>query len=164
MIWAMAGKEDMNTRKNRREHPEKAHEEIITTHINADFDALASMIAASKLYPSAILVFPGSQEKNLRNFFLHTTSYLFNFAKIKQIDFDHVKRLILVDTRQRSRIGKFADLVEKNGVEVHIYDHHPDSEDDIRGDLEVLKKTGSNTALLVSLIKERGISVTPDEG
>jgi tRNA nucleotidyltransferase (CCA-adding enzyme) len=163
MIWAMAGKEDMNTRKNRREHPEKAHEEIITTHINADFDALASMIAASKLYPSAILVFPGSQEKNLRNFFLHTTSYLFNFAKIKQIDFDHVKRLILVDTRQRSRIGKFADLVEKNGVEVHIYDHHPDSEDDIRGDLEVLKKTGSNTALLVSLIKERGISVTPDE-
>ena len=51
------------------EHPatEKVHEEIITTHMNADFDALASMIAAQKLYPEATLVFPGSQEKNLRN-------------------------------------------------------------------------------------------------
>lgn len=78
---------------------EKPHEEIITTHMNADFDALASMIAAQKLYPGAILVFPGSQEKNLRNFFLHSTSYLFNFTKLKQVDFDRVKRLILVDTR-----------------------------------------------------------------
>ncbi|MFH1124403.1 MAG: hypothetical protein V1758_12160, partial [Pseudomonadota bacterium] len=55
----------------------KAHEEIITTHMNADFDALASMIAAKRLYPEATLVFPGSQERNLRNFFLHSTSYIF---------------------------------------------------------------------------------------
>ncbi len=37
--------------------------ELITTHINADFDALASMIAASKLYPDAVMVFSGAQEK-----------------------------------------------------------------------------------------------------
>ncbi|MBW2556957.1 MAG: hypothetical protein JRE07_08675, partial [Deltaproteobacteria bacterium] len=46
----------------------KAHQKndltIITTHINADFDALASMLAAQKLYPDSIAVFPGSQEKN----------------------------------------------------------------------------------------------------
>ena len=40
---------------------------IITTHVNADFDALASMLAAQKLYPDALVVFPGSQEKNLKN-------------------------------------------------------------------------------------------------
>ena len=108
-----------------------APEEVITTHINADFDALASLIAASKLYPGATLVFPGAQEKNLRNFFLHTASYLFNFAKIKQIDLDQIKSLILVDTRQKGRIGKFAELVDKKDVEIHIYDHHPDSKDDI---------------------------------
>ena len=39
---------------------------IITTHVNADFDALASMLAAQKLYPESIVVFPGSNEKNLR--------------------------------------------------------------------------------------------------
>jgi len=148
---------------NKRKHAEKIHEEIITTHINADFDALASMIAASKLYPEAALVFPGSQEKNLRNFFLDSTSYLFNFAKIKQIDFDRIKRLILVDTRQKSRIGKFAKLIGRQGVEIHIYDHHPDSKDDIRGDVEIISKTGSATAILTRLIREKGIPVSPDE-
>jgi len=46
--------------------------QVITTHINADFDGLASMIAARKLYPEAIMAFPGSQEKNLRDFINET--------------------------------------------------------------------------------------------
>ncbi|MBN1102156.1 MAG: CBS domain-containing protein [Deltaproteobacteria bacterium] len=142
---------------------EEPHEEIITTHVNADFDALSSMIAAKKLYPQATLAFPGSQEKNLRNFFLYSTSYLFNFTKIKQIDFPSVKRLILVDTRQKSRIGKFADLVDREGVEIHIYDHHHDSDEDIHGDLEVIREVGSTTAILTDILRERGIPVTPDE-
>ena len=148
---------------NNKKHSKPIYEEVITTHINADFDALASLIAARKLYPKAALVFSGSQEKNLRNFFLHSTSYLFNFAKPKQIDFSRIKRLILVDTRQKSRIGKFAELVDKKGVEIHIYDHHPDSEDDIHGDMENIKKIGSNTALLTNLIREKNISISPDE-
>ena len=141
----------------------KIQGQIITTHVNADFDALASMIAASKLYPGATLVFPGSQEKNLRNFFLHSTSYLYNFAKIKQIDFERVKRMIIVDTRQKSRIGKFAELADKKDVEIHIYDHHPPSEDDIRGDVEILCNNGSNTSMLVERIREKGIPISADD-
>ena len=45
---------------------------IISCHVNADFDALASMLAAQKLYPEAKLVFPGSQEKNVRRFLNET--------------------------------------------------------------------------------------------
>ncbi len=157
----MATKNIKTSKKRKQE--QNIHEEVITTHINADFDALASMIAAGKLYPRAVLVFPGSQEKNLRNFFLHSTSYLFNFIKIKQIDLDHVKRLILVDTRQKSRIGKFAKLAGRNSVEIHIYDHHPDSPDDIHGQVEVIRKVGSATAILTSLIREKKISLSPDE-
>jgi tRNA nucleotidyltransferase (CCA-adding enzyme) len=33
--------------------------EIITTHLEADFDGIASMVAAHKLYPEAQLVLPG---------------------------------------------------------------------------------------------------------
>ena len=157
----MGKKED--TKQGKEGHPESVHEEVITTHVNADFDALASMIAAGKLYPEAALVFPGSQEKNLRNFFLHSTSYIFNFTKIKNIDFDQIKRLILVDTRQKSRIGKFAELTEKKGVEIHIYDHHPDSGEDAHGHVEIIRKIGSTTALLTNLIREKGISVSADE-
>jgi len=154
-------RQNKNNKQSKRH--KKVYEDVITTHINADFDALASMIAASKLYPGASLVFPGSQEKNLRNFFLYSTSYLFNFAKIKQIDFDRVKRLIVVDTRQRSRIGKFAEIADKKDVEIHIYDHHPASKDDIHGDVEILCNSGSTTTLLTGLIREKGISITPEE-
>jgi tRNA nucleotidyltransferase (CCA-adding enzyme) len=50
-----------------KEIKDSKHKEmsVITTHVNADFDALASMLAAQKLYPDALVVFPGSQEKNL---------------------------------------------------------------------------------------------------
>ncbi|MCP4667054.1 MAG: CBS domain-containing protein [Deltaproteobacteria bacterium] len=157
----------MVERKKQSHRKEKAlkkrHEEVITTHINADFDALASMIAAGRLYPEASMVFSGSQEKNLRNFFLHSTSYLFNFVKIRDLDFGRIKRLILVDTRQRSRIGKFAELIDRKDVEIHVYDHHPPSEEDVRGKVEVICKTGSTTALLTRLIREKNISISPDE-
>jgi tRNA nucleotidyltransferase (CCA-adding enzyme) len=157
----MAETEKMGNRG--KKGPQDIHEEVITTHINADFDALSSMLAASKLYPDATLVFPGSQEKNLRNFFINSVSYLFNFAKVRQVDLDHIKRLILVDTRQKSRIGKFARLADHKDVEIHIYDHHPDSSDDIRGDVEVIRRTGSATAILTRLLREKEIPVTPDE-
>ncbi|RLC28416.1 MAG: hypothetical protein DRH32_09140, partial [Deltaproteobacteria bacterium] len=67
--------------------PDNQNLTVITTHINADFDALASMLAAHKLYPGSLVVFPGSQEKNLRNFFISSMVYLFNMANLKDIDF-----------------------------------------------------------------------------
>ena len=79
--------------------------DVITTHVNADFDAVASMLAAKKLYPNAKLAFPGSQEKGLRDFFLQSTIYVLQTERIKKIDFDKVTRLILVDIRQQDRIG-----------------------------------------------------------
>lgn len=153
----------MESTKKQQAPQTTEHEEIITTHMNADFDALASMIAARKLYPASTLVFAGSQEKNLKNFFLHSASYLFNFTKLKQIDLSSVRRLILVDTRQRSRIGKLAELVDNKNVEIHIYDHHHDSEDDIHGDTEVIRQVGSTTTILTEILKEKSISLSPDE-
>jgi tRNA nucleotidyltransferase (CCA-adding enzyme) len=143
--------------------PAKSREEIITTHMNADFDALASMIAAKKLYPEATLVFAGSQEKNLRNFFLHSTSYLFDLTKLKHVDLNAIRRLILVDTRQRSRIGKLAELVDNKDVEIHIYDHHSDSEEDVHGRVEVIKQVGATTTILTEIITKRGIPISADE-
>ena len=37
--------------------------ELIATHLNADFDGLASMVAARKLYPGAMLVLPGGAQE-----------------------------------------------------------------------------------------------------
>ena len=69
---------------------------VITTHVNADFDCLASMAAAHKLYPDAILAFPGSQEKNVRNF-LEKTGYLLPIRKFKNLDPAMVTKLVIVE-------------------------------------------------------------------
>jgi tRNA nucleotidyltransferase (CCA-adding enzyme) len=136
---------------------------IITTHINADFDALASMLAAQKLYPDALIVFPGSQEKNLRNFFIQSMVYLFNLADIKDIDFKRVKRLVIVDTRQASRIGPLSALLERPGIEIHSYDHHPIKPDDIRGQLEIHALTGATVTILSEIIRKQKIPLTSEE-
>jgi tRNA nucleotidyltransferase (CCA-adding enzyme) len=137
--------------------------EVITTHINADFDAMGSMIAARKLYPDALLVFPGSQERTLREFFIKSTVYIYGFKRLRDIDVKKVSRLILVDTRQSSRIGKFVDILNKPGLEIHVYDHHPDAEDDVRANLSVVKHYGSTVTLFTRLFIERGIEVTSEE-
>src|SRR3972149_9186857 len=137
--------------------------EIITTHLNADFDGLASMLAAKKLYPGGVLVFPGSQERSLRDFFVHSTLYALEVERIKNIDLQKVTRLILVDTRQMSRIGKFSEIVGKPGLDIHIYDHHPPSLDDVQGSLEVIAEAGANVTLLIKILEEKGIAITPDE-
>lgn len=137
--------------------------EVITTHLNTDFDGLASMLAAKKLYPDAWLVFPGSQEQNLRNFFLQSTMYLYNFTRIKQVPLERIRRLILVDTRQKDRIGRFADILDRPGLEIHIYDHHPSAEGDIQGQVEYIRPVGANMTVMAGLLKEKQIPLTPDE-
>lgn len=137
--------------------------EIITTHTNADFDALASMVAAKKLYPEAVPVFPGSQDKSIRDFLLKSTLYLFEIEKSTKIRLEEVTRLILVDIRQAKRIGRFAKLYKRKGVDIHIYDHHPISGDNIHGDVEVIKPYGSTTAILCEILKARNIRLTPEE-
>lgn len=136
---------------------------VITTHVNADFDAFASMLAAQKLYPGALVVFPGSQEKNLRDFFVKSMVYLYNMVKIRDVDLDAVERLVLVDTRQASRIGKFADIVQRPDLEIHIYDHHPAMPDDLSGAVEVTQITGATVTILTKILQEKQVAVTPEE-
>ncbi len=137
--------------------------DVITTHVNADFDTIASMLAARKLYPEAVLVLPGSKEESVKGFLLQSALYALEMKKAREIDLSRVTRLILVDIRNSTRIGPFRKLLKKPGVEVHIYDHHPEEDADIRGHLEVIRKAGSTTTILVKILMEREIPVTPDE-
>ena len=149
----------------RKDTPEKQSKglTVITTHINADFDAFASMLAAKKLYPDALVVFPGSQERNLRDFFVKSMVYMYNIVKIKDIELKAVDRLVLVDTRQASRIGKFAGIVNRPGLEIHVYDHHPSMPDDLSGSLEVTEMTGATVTIMTKILREKEIVITPEE-
>ena len=137
--------------------------DIITTHINADFDCLGAMIAARQLYPDAELVFAGAQEKSLREFFLRSTVYAYDFKRLKDIDLDAVTRLILVDVRQSDRIGPFGAVARRRGVEVHIFDHHPTGQADLKGTLEVIEPVGATVTVFCEIFRARGIEPSPDE-
>lgn len=137
--------------------------EIITTHINADFDGLASMVAAKKLYPKASLVFSGSAERPLRDFLSQDLRNLYGFKKIKHIDLTSVTRLIVVDTRLASRLGPLQECLQNPEIEIHLYDHHPDTPDDMQGDVEHVAQIGSTTALFVGLLRKQGITIFPNE-
>ena len=137
--------------------------DVITAHVGADFDAFASMLAAKKLYPDALIAFPGSPEKGLRDFFVVSALYAMDITPATEIDLDQVTRLIIVDTRQRDRIGVFEKVLDNPKVQVIIYDHHPASPKDIKSEQVHVAKTGACTTLMVELLKEKGISLTPDE-
>lgn len=136
---------------------------IITAHANADFDALAAMIAASNLYENAVLIFPGSQEKNLRNFYIQSTTYLFNFKAFKDIDHSEVELLVVVDTRQKSRLTHVEPLLTKPGIIIHVYDHHPDTEEDLRADFSKVLPWGSTTTIIVHELMARNIVPSVEE-
>ncbi|MCL2789804.1 MAG: CBS domain-containing protein [Desulfobulbus sp.] len=137
--------------------------DIITTHIGADFDSLAAMVAAKRLYPAAELVFPGSQEKSVRDYLAQEFRNIYEFKKIKHINLTKVRRLIVVDTRQAVRIGNLAECLNNPGIVVHIYDHHPDTPDDLHGTLETIAPFGSTATIFTRLFQEQGIMPSADE-
>ena len=135
--------------------------DIITSHLNADFDSLASMIAAKKIYPDAFLAFPGSQERKVRDFI--EVFRPAEIRKLRDIDPAEIKRLIIVDTKQPDRIGMFSDVAANKDVQVHIFDHHPLEEGDIRGDVERIETVGATATIFSELLKEKGLHPDPME-
>lgn len=135
--------------------------DVITTHINADFDAFSSVVAARRLYPEAIVVFPGSQEQKLREFI--EIVYPFDARRIKDIETDKVTRLIIVDAKSPDRLGDLAPLLTRKGITVHVYDHHTHDESDIHGALEKIDQVGATATLFTEIFRERGIRPTPLE-
>jgi tRNA nucleotidyltransferase (CCA-adding enzyme) len=136
--------------------------QIITTHLNADFDGLASMLAAKKLYPQAHLVLPGSTESLVEEF-LKEENHSLKFTPIKNVPLDEISLLVLVDTHTPERIGVFGPLMKSNNIELHIYDHHSDHQPELKEDHIKIKKRGSATTILHEILLEKKISLTPDE-
>lgn len=135
---------------------------IVVGHANPDFDAYASMVAATKLYPGARAVYLGSQNANVQAF--HNLHEQFvDFIELRALDMDAVDSVIMVDTRDPDRIGELKAVVERPDVEVIVYDHHPEQEGDISGVGGRLLEVGATTSILVHELRELGVDITPLE-
>ncbi|MDR1920178.1 MAG: CBS domain-containing protein [Candidatus Adiutrix sp.] len=137
---------------------------IITTHFNPDYDAVGSMVAARRLYPEALPIFPGGSDKNLRHFFIQSLIHMISPSRAREVDLSRVKKLVLVDVRQPDRLGEIKRALENPGLEVHIYDHHPDAPGDLKGSVEVIEPVGATVTLLTELIARRPeVKLLPEE-
>lgn len=136
--------------------------EVIISHQSTDFDSLAAMVAAKKIYKDALLVFTGAVEKNVRKF-ISIYGDLIEITPFKKIRIEEITKLIIVDTRIKRRIGPFANVLKKRDLEIHIYDHHPSTADDIKGDLNVVEEVGATTTIILKKLKEMNIEISPIE-
>ena len=137
---------------------------LITSHLNTDFDSLASMIAIQKLYPDAVICPPGSMSRKVRDFMAkHGRHWETKILKPKKIPLDEVTLMVVVDTRSRSRIGPFAALAGRQDVEVHVYDHHPATPDDIPAKEFVYEPIGSATTMILEHLLTVRKEITPEE-
>lgn len=130
---------------------------IIISHLNLDFDGLASMVACSKILPDAIMVFSGRVNDDVKKFH----SLYKNFLKINtanKIDTSKVSELIIVDVNASNRIGKFKDILHNN-IAIKIYDHHPTGPLTIENATTVFKNYGACTSILVEEIIEKNIPI-----
>jgi len=131
--------------------------EVILTHENADFDAIASLLGAQKLFSEAVPVLPRRINRNVRAF-LSLYSAALPFVYPDDLPRRTVRRVILVDTQALTTVRGM-----RPDTPVDIIDHHALSRElpphwTFRGE-----PLGATTTLLVEEMARRDISVTPIE-
>jgi len=141
---------------------ENRAQEIILTHAGADFDGLASMVCARKLYPAARMLLCGAVDPTVREFLAMYRAH-FPVETARAVEKIDIARLILVDVQVPSRLGEFRERVAQPGIEVHVYDHHPPTLESVRGDYACIETVGATTTILVEKLAEKEAQVSPME-
>lgn len=133
--------------------------QIITTHRSTDFDGLASMVAATILYPEALPVLPKAINPNLKAF-LSIHKDLFGFYRIEEIDQGAVTRLIVVDTDRWDRLDRMPVLQQNKHLEIFLWDHHA-NDCDLNPAWKCQETIGANITLMIRALKEKKTVLSP---
>ena len=133
---------------------------IVATHRNTDFDALASMVAVTMLYPETKAVLPKQINPNVKAFLsIHKTS--FDLLGPDEPDWPAVTRLYVVDVANWERLEPMKGLA-RDQVEIRLWDHHA-APGDIETENQCREMTGANITLLIRELKQREIKLSPIE-
>ena len=132
---------------------------IATTHQNTDFDGLASVIAATLIYPGCVPVLPAQVNPNLKPF-LSIHKDLFNFKTPDDIDLCAVTHLVVVDINCWERLGRIIQLRDKADLVIDLWDHHS-GEGNIRSNWSRQAEVGANITLMIAKLKAEKKILTP---
>lgn len=133
---------------------------VILSHINLDFDGLASMVAAGKLFPKSKLVLPEKVSLSVQQFLaLYKDSI--QLYHPRRLEWENIQQAVIVDTANLERLGIVKDKL--TGVELTVYDHHPPTKDRVNAAWEKIESVGATVTLLVEELIAAGITVSPFE-
>ncbi len=132
---------------------------LIITHENGDFDALAAVVAAAKLYPGSIVLMPDPLQANVRSF-VNLYRDLLPLSDPKDIT-EGIDSVVIVDTNRKERLGKWQYLLDR-AKQIIVYDHHP-GEEDLGADYNKIEQVGSTTTILLEEINEHKARFTEFE-
>lgn len=124
---------------------------LILTHEQADFDALASLLAAQILEPDSRAVLPHRANRNVRAF-LTLYGEALPLDSMEDLPRDRVDRVTLVDTQTMPTIHGVG-----NHTRIHVVDHHPPHKPLAAGWTSAIELVGATTTLLVNLFKPNRI-------
>lgn len=136
--------------------------QIIISHVNTDFDALASMFAAKKLYPNAQIVISDKQNIPVRQF-LNIYRDTLDLVQDHLVDWEKVTELIIVDVASLARIGDYARSIDADQVNITVFDHHPPRKGDVEKDAGAIEPVGAAVTLLVEEIQKRSLPINSFE-
>ncbi len=131
--------------------------QVILTHENADFDAIASLLGASKLFPAATPVLPRRVNRNVGAFLALYGDEL-PFVEVRELPRGKITRAILVDTQGLVMLKG----MEKN-LPVDIIDHHELDRELPPNWTYTGERLGATATLLVEEIAARNLRLTSIE-
>ena len=133
--------------------------QIITTHTNMDFDALASVVACTFLYPEARGILPSHMAPEVKAF-LSVHQDLFKVLPRKGFDERPVESLIVVDANTWHRLDRMDYLSRKKPLHIICWDHHMQGST-IIADEEHREEVGATITLLLEEMQRRDTAFSP---
>lgn len=133
--------------------------QIITTHVGTDFDALASVVACTFLYPGSVGVLPAMVNPEVKQF-LGLHGDILRIKSRKETCLDAVTSLIVVDANNWKRLDKMDSLAERDGLEVICWDHHMHGVT-IESSETHREEVGAAVTLLLEEMQRRDTPFTP---
>jgi tRNA nucleotidyltransferase (CCA-adding enzyme) len=137
--------------------------DLILCHTTADFDTLGAAVGLTRLLPGSRIVIPGGCHQVVRDFLaLHKDEYA--IIDRRAVNPAQIKRLAVVDTQKRDRLGIAAPWLDLPQLDsIIVYDHHLDTQLDIPATETKIAEVGATTTLIVEQLQAHNIDLTVAE-
>ncbi len=137
--------------------------DLILCHQTADFDALGAAVGLTRLSVGSRILLTGGAHPTVGDF-LALYRNEFTLIETRSVNPSQIRRLTVVDTQQRHRLGKCANWLDLPTItEIQVYDHHRDIDSNIKATYSQIEAVGATTTLIVELLRQENIQLTAAE-